>query len=190
MGNHHPSKRAPRPLGRGARIVARRRSPFPISMDNTPHRPRLPTMRLQFTLRGHQGEIGSIAWSPNGRLIASAGERGAVVWDAVSHTTTSFLPAPGGESQVMIAVQPPGCNRQLLARRDYRLAYPAPLTNPTILHYGHTISQRTCQLRCTFRRGIMRYTTFGRRTGLRVSEYGLGTGNFGTQWGMGAERAR
>jgi aryl-alcohol dehydrogenase-like predicted oxidoreductase len=33
----------------------------------------------------------------------------------------------------------------------------------------------------------MRYTTFGRRTGLRVSEYGLGAGNFGTAWGTGAE---
>ncbi|MCZ0985926.1 aldo/keto reductase [Streptomyces diastatochromogenes] len=33
----------------------------------------------------------------------------------------------------------------------------------------------------------MRYTTFGRRTGLRVSEYALGTGNFGTRWGAGAE---
>ncbi|WP_280217321.1 aldo/keto reductase [Nocardia neocaledoniensis] len=35
----------------------------------------------------------------------------------------------------------------------------------------------------------MRYTTFGRRTGLRVSQYALGTGNFGTGWGAGAERA-
>ncbi|GAA4581539.1 aldo/keto reductase [Planotetraspora phitsanulokensis] len=34
----------------------------------------------------------------------------------------------------------------------------------------------------------MRYTTFGRSTGLRVSEYGLGTGNFGTGWGTGAGR--
>ncbi|AWT24933.1 General stress protein 69 [Corynebacterium provencense] len=34
----------------------------------------------------------------------------------------------------------------------------------------------------------MRYTTFGRRTGLRVSEYALGTGNFGTGWGAGADR--
>jgi aryl-alcohol dehydrogenase-like predicted oxidoreductase len=34
----------------------------------------------------------------------------------------------------------------------------------------------------------MRYTTFGRRTGLRVSEYALGAGNFGTRWGTGAER--
>ncbi|WP_425826178.1 aldo/keto reductase [Streptomyces fractus] len=33
----------------------------------------------------------------------------------------------------------------------------------------------------------MRYTTFGRRTGLRVSEYALGTANFGTGWGAGAE---
>ncbi|MDT7590318.1 MAG: hypothetical protein QOE32_7868, partial [Pseudonocardiales bacterium] len=33
----------------------------------------------------------------------------------------------------------------------------------------------------------MRYTTFGRRSGLRVSEYGLGAGNFGTGWGTGAE---
>lgn len=33
----------------------------------------------------------------------------------------------------------------------------------------------------------MRYTTFGDRTGLRVSEYALGTGNFGTGWGAGAE---
>ncbi|MNO39329.1 L-glyceraldehyde 3-phosphate reductase [compost metagenome] len=34
----------------------------------------------------------------------------------------------------------------------------------------------------------MRYTTFGRKTGLRVSELALGTGNFGTGWGHGAER--
>jgi aryl-alcohol dehydrogenase-like predicted oxidoreductase len=33
----------------------------------------------------------------------------------------------------------------------------------------------------------MRYRTFGRRTGLRVSEYALGTGNFGTGWGAGAD---
>ncbi|MFJ8000782.1 aldo/keto reductase [Streptomyces sp. NPDC096310] len=33
----------------------------------------------------------------------------------------------------------------------------------------------------------MRYTTFGHRTGLRVSEYALGAGNFGTRWGAGAE---
>jgi aryl-alcohol dehydrogenase-like predicted oxidoreductase len=32
----------------------------------------------------------------------------------------------------------------------------------------------------------MRYTTFGSRTGLRVSEYALGAGNFGTRWGSGA----
>ncbi len=35
----------------------------------------------------------------------------------------------------------------------------------------------------------MRYTTFGRRTGLRVSEFALGTGSFGTGWGHGAEPA-
>ncbi|HSC82129.1 MAG TPA: aldo/keto reductase, partial [Pseudomonas sp.] len=35
----------------------------------------------------------------------------------------------------------------------------------------------------------MRYTTLGRRTGLRVSELALGTANFGTGWGHGAERA-
>lgn len=35
----------------------------------------------------------------------------------------------------------------------------------------------------------MRYTTFGRNTGLRVSELALGTGSFGTGWGHGAEPA-
>lgn len=35
----------------------------------------------------------------------------------------------------------------------------------------------------------MKYKTFGRRTGLRVSELALGTGNFGTGWGHGAEKA-
>jgi len=35
----------------------------------------------------------------------------------------------------------------------------------------------------------VRYLTFGRRTGLRVSEYCLGTGNFGTGWGAGADSA-
>lgn len=33
----------------------------------------------------------------------------------------------------------------------------------------------------------MRYKIFGRRSGLRVSELALGTGNFGTGWGHGAE---
>ncbi|MEV5160508.1 hypothetical protein [Streptomyces sp. NPDC053728] len=33
----------------------------------------------------------------------------------------------------------------------------------------------------------MRDMAFGHRTGLRVSEYGLGTANFGTGWGAGAE---
>ena len=33
----------------------------------------------------------------------------------------------------------------------------------------------------------MDYTTFGRNNGLRVSEIALGTGNFGTAWGVGAE---
>jgi aryl-alcohol dehydrogenase-like predicted oxidoreductase len=35
----------------------------------------------------------------------------------------------------------------------------------------------------------MRYTTFGRRSGLRVSEYALGTGNFGTAWVSGTNAA-
>src|SRR3954449_6981232 len=35
----------------------------------------------------------------------------------------------------------------------------------------------------------LNYRTFGRLTGLRVSEYALGAGNFGTGWGMGAEPA-
>ncbi|GAB4079463.1 aldo/keto reductase [Modestobacter muralis] len=35
----------------------------------------------------------------------------------------------------------------------------------------------------------MRYTTFGRRSGLRVSEYALGTGNFGTSWSSGTNAA-
>jgi aryl-alcohol dehydrogenase-like predicted oxidoreductase len=34
----------------------------------------------------------------------------------------------------------------------------------------------------------MKYTNFGRRSGLRVSELALGTGNFGTGWGYGSER--
>jgi aryl-alcohol dehydrogenase-like predicted oxidoreductase len=35
----------------------------------------------------------------------------------------------------------------------------------------------------------MRYQVFGQHTGLRVSAYALGTGNFGTGWGYGAEPA-
>ncbi|MBN3134260.1 aldo/keto reductase [Pectobacterium punjabense] len=34
----------------------------------------------------------------------------------------------------------------------------------------------------------MKYSTFGRNTGLRVSELALGTGNFGTGWGYGSEK--
>src|SRR4051794_13507715 len=33
----------------------------------------------------------------------------------------------------------------------------------------------------------MKHLTFGRRNGLRVSELSLGTGNFGTGWGYGAD---
>lgn len=33
----------------------------------------------------------------------------------------------------------------------------------------------------------MRFKVFGRNSGLRVSELALGTGNFGTGWGHGAE---
>jgi aryl-alcohol dehydrogenase-like predicted oxidoreductase len=33
----------------------------------------------------------------------------------------------------------------------------------------------------------MQYMTFGRNNGLRVSEYALGTGTFGTRWGYGAK---
>lgn len=36
----------------------------------------------------------------------------------------------------------------------------------------------------------MRYTTFGHRAGLRVSEYALGTANFGTGWGAGCRARR
>src|SRR3954470_12929837 len=36
-------------------------------------------------------------------------------------------------------------------------------------------------------RARVRYRMFGERTGLRVSELGLGGGNFGTRWGYGAE---
>lgn len=32
----------------------------------------------------------------------------------------------------------------------------------------------------------MRYKLFGNHTGLRVSEFALGTGNFGTGWGYGS----
>jgi aryl-alcohol dehydrogenase-like predicted oxidoreductase len=35
----------------------------------------------------------------------------------------------------------------------------------------------------------MRYLTFGRGNGLRVSEYALGTATFGTRWGAGSERS-
>ena len=35
----------------------------------------------------------------------------------------------------------------------------------------------------------MRYRTFGKRTGLRVSQYALGTANFGTRWAKGADPA-
>jgi aryl-alcohol dehydrogenase-like predicted oxidoreductase len=35
----------------------------------------------------------------------------------------------------------------------------------------------------------MQYRNFGRHTGLRVSEFTLCTGNFGMNWGHGAEPA-
>jgi aryl-alcohol dehydrogenase-like predicted oxidoreductase len=35
----------------------------------------------------------------------------------------------------------------------------------------------------------MKYKIFGKATGLRVSQFALGTGNFGTRWGHGADKA-
>ena len=41
-----------------------------------------PGIKLVRTLRGHEGSIGHIAWSPNGRLLASPSDDGAVrLWD-------------------------------------------------------------------------------------------------------------
>src|ERR1700743_642462 len=37
------------------------------------------------------------------------------------------------------------------------------------------------------RRPRMEHFTFGRNNGLRVSEFALGAGMFGTRWGLGAE---
>ncbi len=50
-------------------------------MSDTP----LPGFTLRHTLRGRTGQIGRIAWSPDGRMLASPLRDGAIqLWDAAS----------------------------------------------------------------------------------------------------------
>ena len=53
--------------------------PDEITSDEIP-----PGFKLRHTLRGHKDVIHHIAWSPDGRRLASGGRDGAVqIWDAV-----------------------------------------------------------------------------------------------------------
>lgn len=53
------------------------------------------TSRLRLTLRGHEGPINEVAYSPDGKLIASASEdQTARIWDAATGNELLTLPHP------------------------------------------------------------------------------------------------
>ena len=64
-------------------------------------------MRLDRTLRGHKGPIGRIAWSPNGRIIASPSDDGTIrLWNGQTGECLRTLEWPYGNS--IVAFHPSG----------------------------------------------------------------------------------
>lgn len=55
-----------------------------------------PGFKFRHTLRGHKSNINRIAWSPDGRLLASASlDRSGKIWDVQSGTLLRTLEGGG-----------------------------------------------------------------------------------------------
>ena len=62
----------------------------------------VPGVRLRLTLRGHKGWIARIAWSPDGRRLASPSEDKTIrIWDAVTGEVVRTL---GGHANAVLSV--------------------------------------------------------------------------------------
>ena len=57
-----------------------------------------PGLKLRKTLKGHQAAIYSLAWSPDGKLLASAGSRDnkLMIWNTETESPTTVIERQGG----------------------------------------------------------------------------------------------
>ncbi|HEU5086594.1 MAG TPA: serine/threonine-protein kinase [Roseiflexaceae bacterium] len=68
----------------------------PVAIQTAPESAETSTITLDRTLRGHDGFVWSVAWSPNGQLLASAGADQTVrVWEAANGQLLRMLKLHG-----------------------------------------------------------------------------------------------
>lgn len=94
--------------------------------------------RVQLTLRGHSGEVWSVAFSPDGTRLATASQdKTAKVWDAATGTEILTL-AGHGESVSSVAFSPDGTRLATGSQDKTAKVWDAATGKETLTLVGHT----------------------------------------------------